>query len=425
MRSESSQGWQPVLLAELIDQGGLLVSDGYRAKNAELGERGLPFARAGNIRDGFRLEEADLLAPQSVERAGAKIAMPDDVVFTSKGTVGRFAFVRPSTPTFVYSPQLCFWRALDRTMVEPRFLFFWMQGHECSRQFDSLKGQTDMADYISLRDQRTIWISLPPVDEQRQIAAVLGALDDKIDSNRRLAALLEQAAAELFRAWFVDFVGVEEFEDSEIGRIPRGWWCGVLSDVVEVTMGQSPPGASYTDDPDAGLLLVQGMGGLGVRYPTSAVYTVAPTRRARAGDTLMTVRAPVGSVNVARTDVCLGRGVAGIASESPAFAEFLIRALTSRWASEESGTIFPAVNRAQVLGLRIVVPPPAMIAEFEALATPLVNNLTTLHDETESLVRVRDALLPKLISGAIRVPDKSDPAEAIERVREQLAPTQR
>ena len=178
------------MVEDLIKEGRLIVNDGYRAKNSELGTEGLPFARAQNIRDGFHLDEADRLASENISRAGAKISMPEDVVFTSKGTVGRFAFVRRDTPTFVYSPQLCFWRVTDRTALDPMFLFLWMHGPECARQFAALKGQTDMADYISLRDQRTISISLPPIDQQLLIAGVLGALDDKIDGNRREGATL-------------------------------------------------------------------------------------------------------------------------------------------------------------------------------------------------------------------------------------------
>jgi type I restriction enzyme S subunit len=190
MASELPSSWRSALVADLIDEGLLIVGDGYRAKNSELGEEGIPFARAGNIREGLRLDDADNLATENVARAGAKISMPGDVVFTSKGTVGRFAFIREDTPRFVYSPQLCFWRVVNRNVIDPGFLFSWMQGPECGRQFAALKGQTDMADYISLRDQRTVKISLPPIEQQARISDVLGALDNKIDGNRRESATL-------------------------------------------------------------------------------------------------------------------------------------------------------------------------------------------------------------------------------------------
>jgi hypothetical protein len=97
-----------VSVQSLIDRQLLVVGDGYRAKNEELASEGLPFARAGNIDAGFRFDDTELLGWPAVTSAGTKVSVPFDVVFTSKGTVGRFAFVSPTTPKFAYSPQLCF-----------------------------------------------------------------------------------------------------------------------------------------------------------------------------------------------------------------------------------------------------------------------------------------------------------------------------
>lgn len=242
---------------------------------------------------------------------------------------------------------------------------------------------------------------------------MLGSLEGKSESNRRLELGLEAAAAIVFSARFVEFVGVERFEESQIGPIPVGWRAGALSELARVTMGQSPPGSSYRETPDEGVLLVQGMGGFGRCYPTSATWTTEPTRLAPSGASLMTVRAPVGAVNVAFSQVCIGRGVAAIHSDHPAFVEFLVRSLQQRWSSEESGTIFPAVNRRQVEGIQVAVPPDDMIASYEAFANPLVRQRRALHREAEHLVALRDLLLPSLISGEIRVPDMADVEEAV------------
>src|SRR3990172_9130289 len=141
---------------ELLDAGVLAIGDGYRAKNAELSTEGIPFARAGNVNGRFRFEDADYFPLADLHKVGDKISRLGDVVFTSKGTVGRIAFVREDTQQFVYAPQLCYWRSLDRAKIDPVFLFYWMQGDEFREQFDSVKGQTDMADYVSLKDQRNM-----------------------------------------------------------------------------------------------------------------------------------------------------------------------------------------------------------------------------------------------------------------------------
>lgn len=104
---------KPSKTGELIASGKLAIGDGYRAKNAELSTVGLPFARAGNIRNGFHFDQADRFPVSDLSKVGEKISRTGDVVFTSKGSVGRFAFVEEDTPRFVFSPQLSYWRSLD------------------------------------------------------------------------------------------------------------------------------------------------------------------------------------------------------------------------------------------------------------------------------------------------------------------------
>ncbi|MBA3904153.1 MAG: hypothetical protein C0522_10870, partial [Rhodocyclaceae bacterium] len=127
--------WAQHQVSKLIEHGALIIGDGYRAKNSELTDFGLPFARAGNINAGFLFSDADCFPEENLNLVGNKVSQPGDVVFTSKGTVGRFAFVRPDTPKFIYSPQLCFWRSVDRELIDPRFLSFWMSGREFFIQF--------------------------------------------------------------------------------------------------------------------------------------------------------------------------------------------------------------------------------------------------------------------------------------------------
>ncbi len=168
-----------------------------------------------------------------LSKVGDKTSRPGDVVFTSKGTVGRFAFVRGDTKHFVYSPQLCFWRSLDRTAIDPYFLYCWMRGPEFFGQFKGVAGQTDMAEYVSLTDQRRMFVTLPLLDEQRAIAHILGTLDDKIELNLRMNATLEAMARALFRSWFVDFDPVRAKMEGRDTGLPkeiadlfpdRLWW---------------------------------------------------------------------------------------------------------------------------------------------------------------------------------------------------------
>jgi len=321
--------WRRHSVSTLIERGALIVSDGYRAKNDELASSGLPFARAGNINNGFQFDDADHFPECSLPRVGNKVSQPGDVVFTSKGTVGRVAFVRPDTPRFVYSPQLCFWRSVDKDLIDPRFLYFWMYSHEFFVQYKGVAGQTDMAEYVSLSDQRRMHITLPPLPEQRAIAHILGTLDDKIELNRRMSETLEQMARALFKAWFVDFEPVrakmegrwrrgeslpglpahlydlfpDRLVDSELGEIPEGWGVGTVDEEFDLTMGQSPPGDTYNEIGD-GVPFYQGSSDFGFRFPTRRMYCTAPTRLAKAGDKLVSVRASVGDINMFPGRMC-------------------------------------------------------------------------------------------------------------------------
>src|SRR5260370_11311002 len=211
--------WRRHNVVDLLRAESLLIGDGYRAKNDEISTSGVPFARAGNINDGFRFRDADYFPHENLHRVGNKVSQPGDVVFTSKGTVGRFALVRPATARFVYSPQLCFWRSLEHEVIDPGFLYYWMYGREFYLQYKGVAGQTDMAEYVSLNDQRRMHITLPSVREQRSIAHILGTIDDKIELNRRMNETLEAMARALFKSWFVDF---DPLRAKAEGRQPSG-----------------------------------------------------------------------------------------------------------------------------------------------------------------------------------------------------------
>ena len=153
-------------------QGTSSINDGYRAKNSELGEEGIPFARAGNIRDGFHLNGVDHLATENIARAGAKISMPEDVVFYIEGAIGRTLRVRPQGHAQIRltRPNCASGASPIARTLNPRFLFLWMHGPECARQFDALKGQTDHGGlHIAFAMQRRVRVALPPLAQQERI----------------------------------------------------------------------------------------------------------------------------------------------------------------------------------------------------------------------------------------------------------------
>jgi len=150
------EGWEVFQhrVAELEAQGALSVGDGYRAKRSELADSGFPFIRAGNVNGTVNTEGAELLCAESATKAGPKRSRVWDTVFTSKGTVGRIGLITPWTGDVVYAPQVCFWRSLDERTIDPFFLHLWICSDSFTHQWMAVKGNTDMADFVSLSDQR-------------------------------------------------------------------------------------------------------------------------------------------------------------------------------------------------------------------------------------------------------------------------------
>jgi len=168
---------------ELVSLGVLVVGDGYRAKNSELAPEGLPFIRAGNLKSRVDVLGAERLCRQSSRSAGVKCSRALDTAFTSKGTVGRITLVYSQTPEFVYSPQVCFWRSANHSKINPHVLYEWMRSPEFTAQVDAVKGNTDMAEYVSLRDQRKMRVPHWSEELHAALGAVLAPLHDRVGAN--------------------------------------------------------------------------------------------------------------------------------------------------------------------------------------------------------------------------------------------------
>ena len=174
-------------VSDLIAGGALLIGDGYRAKNDELGRPGLPFVRAGDLDSGQITPTKDYLSLRAVNVATMKMAKPGDTAFTSKGTIGRFAFVDDASGEAVYSPQVCFWRSLQPDIIEPAYLHYWMKSAAFKMQVDAVRGQAAIMDYVSLSDQRRMRLDVPAIVVQRRFAEVAGVLLNRISCNRAIA----------------------------------------------------------------------------------------------------------------------------------------------------------------------------------------------------------------------------------------------
>ena len=170
-------------------------------------------------------------------------------------------------------------------------------------------------------------------------------------------------------------------------------------------MGQSPPGFTYNEN-EEGMPFYQGRKDFGFRYPTRRVYCSAPTRQAERGDTLVSVRAPVGDVNMASEKCCIGRGVAAIRHQtgSRSYSYYAMQFLQEDFHRYEAeGTVFGSINKENFETLSQFRPPDGIIEAFESLVYPMDQSIENNENQSRTLSEIRDALLPKLLSGEVRV----------------------
>ena len=237
-------------------------------------------------------------------------------------------------------------------------------------------------------------VKLPPLHTQQKIARILSSLDDKIELNNKINTNLEQQAQALFKNWFVDF---EPFG----GKMPDGWKVGKLSDIAEITMGQSPDGKSYNED-GIGTVFYQGRAEFGTRFPTRRLFTTEPKRIAKKFDTLMSVRAPVGDLNIANEDCCIGRGLAAIHSKDnhQSFVHYTVVSLRPQLdVFNGEGTVFGCINRDALNNMEIVIPAKRDLDKFEQIVASMDADIYKRSEENDRLGKIRDTLLPKLMNG--------------------------
>jgi type I restriction enzyme S subunit len=244
---------------------------------------------------------------------------------------------------------------------------------------------------VPINSLQYIDVTIPPLPRQRAIAGILGALDDKIELNRRMNRTLESIARAVY--------------DNLVRQAGDNAKIGTVGEEFDLTMGQSPPGSSYNEEGN-GIPFFQGRADFGFRYPENRVYCTAPTRFAQAGDTLVCVRAPVGDVNMANEVCAIGRGIAAIRHKtgSRSYTYYAMKSLETDFARfEAEGTVFGSINKVDFHNLIIAMPREEQVEQFEQTCYSIDQMIENNEKETKTLVSLRDTLLPKLMSGAVSV----------------------
>ena len=356
-----------------------------RGRSCPAAEEGLPLIATNCLKAGSRepvFENVRYVSDETRTNWFRSHPEPGDILFVCKGSPGRVAVV-PNPVTFCIAQDMVALRA-DRKQIDPTYLYYRLTSPDVQNDIGNLHVGTMIphfkkGDFGKLRFR--IHASLA---EQRGIAEVLGALDDKIAANAKIVEVGEALAGALIRDALAD------------GQQPLG-------SIAAITMGSSPPGSSYNEVGE-GMVFYQGVRDFGVRSPSNRVWTTEPVRVAEAGDTLVSVRAPVGRTNVATETTCLGRGLAGLRSQRPATVYHLLRSVPEVWAPYEAeGTVFGSINKAQLDGLSIPVIESTRADALEIRLAALDDRVASALNESMQLAATRDALLPLLMSGKVTV----------------------
>lgn len=290
---------------------------------------------------------------------------------------------------------------------------------------------------VSRTDIASIPILLPPIHEQKAIAHILGTLDDKIDQLRKTNTVLEDMASALFKSWFVDFDPVkakvenrptglqkdlddlfpDSFEDSALGPIPTGWRVSKTGDELTVVGGTTPStsnpsywdgGSHYWATPkdlsEQKLPIISSTS----RLVTDQGLATISSRLLDPGSVLLSSRAPVGYLAVAEVPVAINQGFIAIKASLTTPTGFIYewcKGNIEEFLKRSSGTTFLELSKSSFRQIPLVMPEADVVREYECHHTGLFKRVSSNIQQIRNLTNLRDTLLPKLISGDLRVPE--------------------
>ena len=352
----------------------------------------------GDFRPEFLMDEGDIITPLTEQAVGL---------------LGSTAFV-PESGKYIQSQDIA--KVICKeNLLDKNFAYYLISSDIVKQQLGAAAQQTKIRHTSPDKIKNcTVWI--PELSEQRQIGNILRQIDHKIELNRSINDNLEKMAKQLYDYWFVQF----DFPDengrpykSSGGRmiwnkklkreIPQNWQDGVLSDIANITMGQSPDGSSYNEVGE-GIIFYQGSTDFGIKFPDIRQYTTAPSRYANKGDILMSVRAPIGALNIANNDCCIGRGLSALSSKvgSMMYLWHTMNYFRLRFEDMNSaGTTFGSITKDELYNLPIVLPNYKTLLLYEKICAPIYNEQMEIGGQIESLTKLRNKLLPLLMNGQV------------------------
>lgn len=390
-----------------------------------------------NIKDGRVVEDGIArIAESDASRLSKYLVAKGDIVYSRRGDVERCALIREKESGWLCGTG-CLRVRPGADAIDSEFCAHFLS-HPESREWISRHAVGATMPNLNTQILSDVPILLPPSTEQKAIAHILGTLDDKIELNRKTNATLEAMAKALFKSWFVDFDPVrakaegrptglpadisdlfpDSFEDSELGQIPSGWSVQSVGKQYDITIGKTPPrkesqwfSTSHLDMP---WLSIRDLGEAGV-YADRASECL--TREAvdkfnvkivPANTVVLSFKLTIGRVAITAGEMLTNEAIAHFLPLSKDAGYQYTYCLLSQYDYHSLGStssIAAAVNSQMLRDMPLVIPPEVIIRAFCDASTPIFSSIKRGQRETRCLSDIRDTLLPKLISGELRIPD--------------------
>ena len=404
--------WRTYKLGDLcsITSSKRIFADEYR-------ESGVPFYRGKEIielQKGSNISSELYISEERYNEINLKYGVPikGEMLLTSVGTLG-IPYVVKDGRFYFKDGNLTWFRNFNR--LNSRYLYYWFLSPAGKAQIDSKAiGSTQKA--LTIDCLSKFEIKLPSIEVQERIVSILDSVDSKIACNRQINDNLEQQAQALYKSWFVDFEPFceEEFIETSLGSIPAGWKVGQLSDICEIVGGGTPSkshpeyycsrGIAWITPKDLSLSKSK-FSSRGSEDITSDGYKNSSAKLMPRGTVLFSSRAPIGYISIATNEICTNQGfksaVPGIAGTG--YLYYFLQANTDKIESKASGSTFKEASGSLMKALEVIIPADGIFNQFEAELAPILNKQENIASEIQTLTTLRDTILPKLMSGELKI----------------------
>jgi type I restriction enzyme S subunit len=424
--------WKKALLGDLT----MWSSGGTPTKaNPDFWNGDIPWISASSMKTS-RLCDSELKITKAGLDNGSRLAEANSILLLVRGSeLHKRVPVGIATRPVAFNQDVKALRA--RSDILSEYLFYWLSGNE-SMLLGKVESTGIGAGKLDTNILKNLSVQLPPLADQKAIAAVLGALDDKIELNRRMNATLEAMARALFQSWFVDFDPVrakldgrkpegmdaataalfpDAFQESEAGHIPKGWEVKTAEEISTVGIGKTPPRMEhqwFSENPaDVPWMSIRDLGSAGVfishtsEFLTTEAVEKFRVKRIPDNTVVLSFKLTMGRVAITDGEMLSNEAIAHFRlNPETTFGSAYLYCYLKGFGYDQLGStssIATAINSDMVRGLRVLVPPKEIAEVFERSINPMFTEIKTIQKQSHSLATLRDTLLPKLLNGEIKL----------------------